>query len=356
MTCISFSWSVIIKVQNRFDISEKAGENVSVTIKDIARVCGVSYSTVSRVLNGKTVRQSDRNQHIIATARALGYKPHYIAKQLVEQRSDSIGLLIPDIANPHYPEITRNVQHFAEAAGYQVLIFNTDWDVTKECRLRDSLLEKRVAGMIVMPVCDESHLIFRGLEVPVAFLGTRTEEKDIDYVVMDNVRAAADATEHLIRSGVNSLAYIGRKIMNYTSFDRAQGFRFAAQKYGIPDERAVIAMANSFQEKGGYTAMRELLDAPFLPEGVLVFNDQLALGAMEAMEERGLTVGKDILLVSFDDLQFSSLSKISLTTITPSKEELGRLAVGCILRRIQNPDADRCARVLPSTMIHRKSG
>lgn len=329
---------------------------ISVTIKDIAKVCGVSYSTVSRVLNGKNIRHNDRYERIIATAHALGYKPHYIAKQLVEKKTDTIGLLIPDIANPHYPEITKNVQHFAEAAGYQILLFNTDWDVAREYRMRDSLLEKRVAGIIVMPVCDESHSIFRGLDVPVAFLGTRTEEKAIDYVVMDNVRAAFDATEHLIACGRTNLAYIGRKIMNYTSYDRAQGFQLAAQKHNIPETRARVIASNSFQQRGGYSAMRDLLQQTIRPDGVLVFNDQLALGAMEAIEECGLTVGQDISLISFDDLQYSSFSKISLTSITPPKEDLARYALDCILRRLRNSEAERIAKVLPSTMIRRKSG
>ena len=329
---------------------------VSVTIKDIAKVCGVSYSTVSRVLNGKNIRHNDRYESIIATAHALGYKPHYIAKQLVEQKTDTIGLLIPDIANPHYPEITKNVQHFAEAAGYQILLFNTDWDVAREYRMRDSLLEKRVAGIIVMPVCDESHSIFRGLDVPVAFLGTRTEEKAIDYVVMDNVRAAFDATEHLISCGRTNLAYIGRKIMNYTSYDRAQGFLLAAQKHNIPETHARVIASNSFQQRGGYSAMRDLLQQTIHPDGVLVFNDLLALGAMEAIEEYGLTVGRDISLISFDDLQYSSFSKISLTSITPSKEDLARYALDCILRRLHNSEVERIAKVLPSTMIRRKSG
>ena len=329
---------------------------VSVTIKDIAKVCGVSYSTVSRVLNGKNIRHNDRNESIIATAHALGYKPHYIAKQLVEQKTDTIGLLIPDIANPHYPEITKNVQHFAEAAGYQILLFNTDWDVAREYRMRDSLLEKRVAGIIVMPVCDESHPIFRGLDVPVAFLGTRTEEKAIDYVVMDNVRAAFDATEHLISCGRTNLAYIGRKIMNYTSYDRAQGFLLATQKHNIPETHARVIASNSFQQRGGYSAMRDLLQQTIHPDGVLVFNDLLALGAMEAIEEYGLTVGRDISLISFDDLQYSSFSKISLTSITPSKEDLARYALDCILRRLHNSEGERIAKVLPSTMIRRKSG
>ena len=99
---------------------------MSVTIKDIAKVCDVSYSTVSRVLNGKNVRQNAKNDWILATAKALGYKPHNIARQLVTKESDTIGMIIPDVSNPHYSEITKSVQDYANWLGYQVLISNTD--------------------------------------------------------------------------------------------------------------------------------------------------------------------------------------------------------------------------------------
>ena len=106
--------------------------DMSVTIKDIARVCDVSYSNVSRVLNKKNVRQNAKNDHILATARALGYTPHNIARQLVTKEKDTIGMIIPDVSNPHYSEITKSVQDYANGLGYQVLISNTDWDIVKE--------------------------------------------------------------------------------------------------------------------------------------------------------------------------------------------------------------------------------
>lgn len=328
---------------------------ITVTIKDIANLCGVSYSTVSRVLNSKNVRQSERNDRILATARALNYKPNHVAMQLVKKQTNVIGLIIPDISNPHYPEITKSVEDSATAAGYQVLLCNTDWDVTKEERCRDALVAKRVAGMIVMPVCDESHSIFRGLDIPVAFLGTRTEEPGIDYVVMDNIKAAFDATVHLIRHGHTRLAYIGRKMMNYTSFDRAEGFRLATRQHRIPDADAKIVLSESFQMKGGYFAMQALLRQPDPPTGILAFNDFLAFGAMQAAEEAGLHVGSDLSIIGFDDILFSALPKINLTTMTPSKADLGEQTLRCILRRLQTPDMPRQTVILPSQMIERST-
>ena len=172
---------------------------MAVTIKDIAKVCDVSYSTVSRVLNGKGVRKSDKNDQIISIAKALNYRPNNVAIHLKKNQSNMLGLLIPDIANPHYPEITKSVEDAALAAGYQVFFCNTDWDVTKETMYRDVLSEKRVAGIIVMPVTDGSHIIFNHFDIPVVLLGSRTEQTSINYVVMDNVRASFMATEYLIK-------------------------------------------------------------------------------------------------------------------------------------------------------------
>lgn len=325
---------------------------MSVTIKDIARVCDVSYSTVSRVLNGKNIRQSAKNDRILATARALGYTPHNIARQLVTKETDTIGMIIPDVSNPHYSEITKSVQDYANGLGYQVLISNTDWDVAKEAAVKDSLLAKNVAGIIVMPVCDRSHVIFRSAEVPMVFLGTRTEEKYIDYVVMDNIKATMDAVEYLISRGCTNLAYIGRKISNYSSRDRLEGFHKALERHNLLTGSVAI-QAESLQFPGGSKEVMLLLNRVPRPDGVIVFNDQLAIGVLDGIEKSGYTVGKDILVIGFDNLQISALPQIDLTTITPSKKELGKAAVDLVLRRRRNPDAERKIIEISSRMVIR---
>ncbi len=327
---------------------------MSVTIKDIARICDVSYSTVSRVLNGKNIRQNAKNDRILATARALGYTPHNIARQLVTKETDTIGMIIPDVSNPHYSEITKSVQDYANGLGYQVLISNTDWDVAKEAAVKDSLLAKNVAGIIVMPVCDRSHVIFRSAEVPVVFLGTRTEEKYIDYVVMDNIKATMDAVEYLIGRGCRNLAYIGRKISNYSSRDRLEGFHKALERHNFL-AGSVAIQAESLQFPGGSKEVMMLLNRVPRPDGVIVFNDQLAIGVLDGISKSGYTVGKDILVIGFDNLQISALPQIDLTTITPSKKELGKAAVDLVLRRRGNPDAERKIIKISSRMIIRRT-
>lgn len=302
---------------------------MAVTIKDIAKVCDVSYSTVSRVLNGKSVRKNAQTQKIIDTAKALGYKPNTLAVQLVKRSSNMLGLMIPDIANPHYSEITKCVEDAALSAGYRVFLCNTDWDVRREVMYRDSLLESQVAGIIVMPVCDESHVMFRGLDIPVVLLGSRTMETEVNCAVMDNVRAGFMAAEYMIQLGRKRLCYIGRKVENFTSADRWKGFLQAAAQHGITQDKVKFAVSGSFGLKGG-SVIKPYLQGPGAPDAIVAFNDFIAIGAMQAAEELGLIPGKDISILGFDDIIFSSLPKINLTTITPNNAELARLAVNMI--------------------------
>ncbi len=305
---------------------------MAVTIKDVAKVCNVSYSTVSRALNGKCLRKTEQTERIISTAKALGYKPNTLAVQLVKQSSNMLGLLIPDIANPHYSEVTKCVEDAALKAGYRVFLCNTDWDVRKEVMYRDSLLECRVAGIIVMPVCDESHVVFRGLDIPVVLLGSRTLEPDLHYAVMDNELAAFQATEYLIGLGRKRLCYIARNPNNFTSADRATGFLRSARAHNIPPRNARIISCENADMDGGLRAAKLLFDNPNPPDAILAFSDFIAIGAMQCAEDKGLVIGRDVSIIGFDDITFSALPKISLTTITPSNMELGRCALSFITK------------------------
>ncbi len=239
------------------------------------------------------------------------------------------------------------------ALGYQVFLCNTDWDASKEILYRDSLIEKRVAGLIVMPVSDESHTVFTKLNVPVVFLGSRTEEEGINYVVMDNVKAAFEATEYMIKKGHKNLAYIGRKVTNFTSSDRSQGFKLAINKYEIPKNNINIIQSDSYNLEGGYRAARQLLESKNPPTAIIVFSDFLAIGVMQAIEEKELVVGKDVAVIGFDDILFSSLLKINLTTITPIKQKLASQSVEIISRKNDKKDDLRVSVMLQPKLIKR---
>ncbi len=326
-----------------------------ITLKDIAKVCNVSYSTVSRAINNKNIRPSAKMDEIRETAKALGYSPNVLAVQLVKRRTKIIGLIIPDIANPHYSEITKCVEDAALERGYQVFLCNSDWNIAKEKRYRDLLIEHRVAGMVVMPVSDESHILFRNLDIPIVLLGSRTKERSLNTVVMDNHQAAFLATEYLIKKGCTKLAYIGRRIENYTSSDRIRGYKSALQAYGIADQAASLINSDSFQLEGGYTATKKLLRQPNRLNGIIAFNDFIAIGAMQAVEEEGYIVGSDIAIIGFDNVLYSALPKISLTTVTPSNEELAKKAVAIIISYVEENEKEVQHLLLPPKLIFRST-
>ncbi len=328
---------------------------MAITLKDIAKVCNVSYSTVSRALNNKNIRPSAKMDEIRETAKALGYSPNVLAIQLVKRRTKIFGLIIPDIANPHYSEITKCVEDVALEHGFQVFLCNSDWNIAKEKRYRDLLIEHRVAGMIVMPVSDESHVLFRNLDIPVTLLGSRTKESSLNTVVMNNEQAAFLATEHLIKKGFTRLAYIGRRIENYTSSDRIRGYKSALQAYGIADQAAHLIHSDSFQLEGGYTATRKLLEQPNRPNGIVAFSDFIAIGAMQAVEEAGLVVGRDVGIIGFDNVLYAALPKINLTTVTPSNKELARKAVEIIVEQVQEGTKAVQNDLLPPKLIFRST-
>lgn len=326
-----------------------------ITLKDIAKVCNVSYSTVSRALNDKKVRPSAKLDEIRETAQALGYKPNTLAVQLVKNQTNKIGLLIPDVANPHYSEIAKCVEDSAFANGYQVFLCNSDWDVRKEVLYRDALLECRVAGIIAMPVCDESHVLFHGLETPVVLLGSRTKESDLSSVVMDNRKAAYLITERLIQSGHKRIAYIGRKVRNYTSADREEGFSQAILDYQIDKKGISIQNSDSYQLGGGCRTTQKLLESDVRPTAIVAFNDFIAIGAMQAVESAGMKVGEDVAIVGFDNILFSALPKVDLTTITPSNMELGRFALEIIVDAVKSKNYQPRKVLLEPNIIYRST-
>ena len=218
------------------------------------------------------------------------------------------------------------------AAGYKIFLCNTDWDVRKEVMYRDALLEQRVAGMIVMPVCDNSHAIFRGLDQPVVILGSRTTEKTLHSVVMDNNTAVGLAVNQLVSHGFSKLVYISRKPRNITAAEREQGFYRSLLEHGLRvDEGSTVDSGESTNFESTCSVATALLNRKTRPDGIVAFNDFIALGVIEAIEKAGLIAGKDIGVVGFDNILFSRLDKISLTSVAPSHSMMAEKAVHILI-------------------------
>ncbi|MEW5785751.1 MAG: LacI family DNA-binding transcriptional regulator [Bacillota bacterium] len=308
---------------------------MSVTIKDVAKIAGVSYATVSRALNGHPEINANTKQRIVQIAKEMGYSPNAIARGLVKKNTNMIGLLVPDIRNPYFPEVARGVEDFANSEGINVFLCNTNWEEKKEIIYIKALREKRVEGLIIAPVTAVSHQRIKeeNLKIPVVYIGSKSEDDNENFVILDNFKAAFTATEYLIGLGHDNIAFVGGFESSISNTDRVRGYREALKKHNLEKEINLVK-SSSFKRESGYAIALEFINEGRVPSGILAANDIIALGVIEAFENNGYTVPEDISVIGFDDISFASLPKINLTTIAQPKYQMGAAAAQMLVQMI----------------------
>lgn len=316
---------------------------MSVTIKDIAKVAGVSYATVSRALNDHPEISEETRQRIKEIAREMGYTPNAVARGLVKKNTEMIALIIPDITNPFYPEVARGVEDFARENGYCVFLCNTDWNEQNEQKYLKILKERRVDGIIIAPVSADTYgyVSQENIGIPVVYIGNRVEEPTSSFVVIDDFKAAYIATEYLIKLGHRNIAFIGGHDSSTSHTDRINGYKHALRENGLEADINSIS-GYSFRKESGYGTFLEMIKNRKVPTAVVAENDIIALGIMESAERHGYRVPEDISIIGIDDIEFGTLPKVNLTTVAQPKFEIGQKACEILLDLISgNADSKK---------------
>ncbi|NLM10812.1 MAG: LacI family transcriptional regulator [Clostridiaceae bacterium] len=305
---------------------------MSVTIKDIAKVAGVSYATVSRALNDHPDINEKTKKKIKKIAKQMGYTPNAVARGLVKKNTNMIALLIPDISNPFYPEVARGVEDIARKNGYCVFLCNTNWDEQNEHKYLNILKERRVDGIIIAPVTiDTYHYVSKEkADVPVVYIGNRIDDSSSSFVVIDDFKAGYIATEYLVKLGHRNIAFIGGHDRTTSHLDRINGYKRALTEHKLETDINIIK-DYSFKKESGYLIFLEMVKNRRVPTAIVAENDIIALGIMEAAEKHGYEVPRDISIIGIDDIEFGSLSKINLTTVAQPKFEIGQKSAGILL-------------------------
>lgn len=311
----------------------------NVTIKDIARIANVSYATVSRALNNHKDVNEQTRQRILKICKEVGYTPNAIARGLVKQSTHTIGLLVPDITNPYYPEVARGVEDEASKNNYNVFLCNTDWDIMKEVDYFNLLIAKRVEGIIIAPVSDDTTKFIDKFadRLPIIFLGTRVGGDKYNYIVIDNVKGGEMITEYLIGLGHRRIAFVGGIKESCTFADRSAGYKNALRKHNIEIDENLIYICG-YRKKDGSNALRTMIKKSDMPTAIFAINDLVALGVIKAAEELGISIPDDISLAGFDDIPYASLPKIRLTTVLQPKDNIGRESVRILFEKLENKD------------------
>lgn len=314
---------------------------MSATLKDIARECGVDVATVSRSLSGAYGVNETTRANVLAAASRLKYRPNRLAMSLVTGKSRTLAMIISDIRNPFFAELTRGAEDAAYEAGYELILCNTDLNPAKESRYVHSLLEKRVEGILMNSVSglneEEQEELSRS-GVPIVLINRPSASARIEgfsTVLADNSTGGYMAGRYLLELGHRVIGNLTGAVQHGNLRERTKGFMKALQETGNRPVPMIIHGRHS--DEGGYRMMKKLLKRPGLT-AVFAANDAMAFGAIRAIFESGLRVPDDISVIGFDNVDMASLIRPPLTTIHQPKYEMGRAAVEVLLQQSKQGD------------------
>lgn len=309
-------------------------------IKDVALEAGVSVGTVSNVLNQKKHVKKEKEERVLAAIEKLGFQYNLTAKTLRTQKSNDIGLILPNIRNPYYPEVARGIEDKAQEKGLSVFLCNTDRNKAKEREYIRSLLAKNIRGLIIVKhqLPDEELLeLCQTIPLVLADENPHTASRyKISSINNDDFGGIQAGLKYLQNNGHKKLGFIYGLNDSYSSTCRYRGFIDYCLEHGIEIFDQYIINGN-YSMDGGYKAALKILKCAELPTAILAANDLMAIGAMRAFQEKGLNVPEDISIMGYDDINFANIVTPALTTIHQPTYELGIKSVELLLNNnLQN--------------------
>jgi LacI family transcriptional regulator len=331
------------------------------TMKRIADELGVSVTTVSKVLNERDDIGRATRARVLAKVAELGYQPNAVARSLTLRRTQTLGIVIPDLMNSFFVEIVAGLESIARTRGFGLLLCSSNEDPQRERAEIDMLRQRQVDGIVLASTnaAGNTDLLQR---LGPAGIGLVMIDRDdhpqvrCDRVVTDDEMVGRLATTHLIDSGRRTIAHIaGPSIVHAKR--RLAGYRAALKSHGLPARPDTVVRAG-FMEADGYHAMKQLLAVKPRPDGVFATNDPTAIGAMKAIWEAGLKIPDDIAIVGAGDVRLGDLLRVPLSTVSWSRDQLGQTAAALLLERLgpRPPQTFRRVVIQPELVVRRSSG
>lgn len=327
---------------------------MSVTIKDVAKAAGVSVATVSRVLNNTATVSEATTELVNSAIKELGYSPNFLGRNLRKCETNMILTVIPSTEHTFYSDIIRGMQD-AAAPNYDVLIATTNGNINLEIRLLNMIYNKTVDGAVFLGTrLDAATINQLKDKYNIALCCERVEGADILTVTVDDVKAGFDAAEALINAGHKRIGLISADKLAPSSIDREKGYRTALEKHGIEIDESLI-FHGSYEYSDGIKGFNKLLDLPDPPTAVFCISDLLAIASIKAAEARGLTAGKDIDIMGFDNSLMARVYTPGLSTIAQPGYDMGYRVMKSLLDNMLN-DAEHSGHVIMAhTLIKRES-
>ena len=310
------------------------------TIKDIARIAQVSATAVSMALNDHPRIGAVTRKRILQIARELRYQPNFVARSLVKRQSRTLGVIITSILNPFYPELAKGIEDAALARGYNIILCSTNYDLRLEKHHIDMLRGKGADGIIFSSVetADPNIRPLVNDQFPFILVNrrlyTRPLAAKIDCITPDNTLGGYLAMEHLYRLGHRRIGIIAGSLTTSNAIERTEGAQTFLAERGLKPDPGLLVECH-FSKETAYQAARKLTSLKRPPTAIFAENDFMALGAREALLDRGIRIPEEMALVGFDDIAVTALKGIELTTVSQKKYEMGSAAVKLLIDRIE---------------------
>lgn len=328
-----------------------------VTIYDVAREAGVSMATVSRVVNGNPNVKPSTRKKVLAAIEQLGYRPNAVARGLASKRTTTVGVVIPDIASPFFAELARGIDDIASMYKYNIILCDSDERIERELHLTNTLLEKQVDGIIFMGrEITENHMqVFTTAAVPIVLAGTKDPTGQLPSVDISHYEAGYDATKHLIEKGHKRIAMVtGPLIDPLTGMRRFEGYKKAMEEAGLSFKDSYVYNGN-FRYESGLEAVDQFMSLVERPTAIFAASDEMAVGVIHGIQDRGLRVPEDVEVIGFDNIRLAEMVRPRLTTVVQPMYDIGAVAMRLLTKYMNNEKVENHIVLLPHRIEERQS-
>lgn len=326
-------------------------------MKDVARLAGVSTSTVSHVINNNRFVSDEIRTKVLAAVEQLNYAPSALARSLKLNQTHTIGMLVTTSNNPFFAEVVHSVERSCYQRGYSLMLCNTEGEPQRMNQSLETLLQKRVDGLLVM--CTESYwpsqeILKRYSALPIVMMDWSPYQGPMDVIQNNSLLGGEIAVNHLIERGYRRIACITGPADKTSAQQRIAGYRHGMSRAGLPILTG-YEIYSDFEFAGGLQSMQQLLALPMPPHAVFVANDAMAVGVYLALHQAALKVGQDVAVIGYDDIDLARFLSPPLTTIHQPKEALGKLALDTLMSRLLDVAREPQTLVLTPELIIRES-
>jgi len=322
-------------------------------IKDIARECKVSATTVSRALNNSKEISKKTREHILKTCEERGYIPNSSARNLILNKTNMIGLLIPDITNQYYAYVSKGVSSYLDEIGYGLVLCNSDRKKENENRYIDFLSQRRVDGIILIPVKPKAEDYKKIIKnVPLVMVDNYVNDLEISYVGNDNYAGARKIVSHMIRQGYRKIGMILGDEYSSASNERLNGYKDVLIENNIEIKNEILLYSSANFDDG--FKLTEILIKQKV-EAIFTINDTVAMGVMKYCHMNNIQIPKDIGIAGYDDIEQAAMLPVPLTTVHQRKFQLGKTAAKILIDEINNNQSAKQRIILQPELIIRKS-